>query len=627
MQDLSNISLLTPLDRPGHKTKNYQTTDEVLGYATKPDPTNIDPRFLVDGSKNVIINEQEKVSNRNGYTRVGASNTALTAVRSATTWNTSTGTALPMRVYDDELEVYLATIDGVAVNAWTRVMSGLDTSNLVRFTTWWDTAETLDLLLFVISDSNIYEWSGLVTTIASATTDTITKNGTDTWAQARAATAGTTQVQINGTTYTYTGGEDTTTLTGVTPDPTGEAADSVVTQTIVTNSDQPASTFTNDSITTFENQVCVGSNKDNEVYISKNTSFTDYTFSSPRVPGEGALLVQNAPTNGLGALGSTLITFSGRNDIYTTQFQQLDVGGTLSETMHIRKLETGVNQSAQSHDVIIPMGNAIAYLSYEPALRIIETPTDLEEIIQRTISDPIKPDFDAETWTNAHGLWHRNRIYLSAPSSSKLYIFEFARDANGKRKNFWQAPQTLPVRALSIISEDIHGHSNAVPETYKLFDGLSDTSSDDDKLPINAVAKFAYRLFGKRANLKNFDEYYVEGEISASTKDLSLILNYDFGGFTQQIEKTIDGTDSDIVFEPILTAGFGQSPFGQQPYGGALEEPTDTPKFHVIFEIAREDFHELQAVFETNEIDRQWSILAHGPNAKISPRINTVIKK
>ena len=103
-----------------------------------------------------------------------------------------------------------------------------------------------------------------------------------------------------------------------------------------------------------------------------------------------------------------------------------------------------------------------------------------------------------------------------------------------------------------------------------------------------------------------------------------MTLSYDFGGFTQQIERTIDGTNRDILEETLLSASLAQQPLAQSPTGGALDEPADTAKFRAIFEMAKEDFNEIQASFETNEIDRFWSILAHGPNATLSTRRDTV---
>ena len=103
--------------------KQFALVEETLGYQTAPDKTNFDPRFLIAPSQNVMINRQRKVASRGGFTRLGASNTAATGIRNAWNWQTSTGTNLHQRFYDDELEVYLGTIDGVALNAWYRIRS------------------------------------------------------------------------------------------------------------------------------------------------------------------------------------------------------------------------------------------------------------------------------------------------------------------------------------------------------------------------------------------------------------------------------------------------------------------------------------------------------------------------
>ena len=165
--------------------KNFVLAEEMLGYVTAPEKSNIDFRLLVDGSQNVLIDFQKKVSSRAGYTRLGAANTSLTEVRNAWTWHTSTGTTLPQRFYDDELEVYLATIDSVEVNAWTRIRDTWSTTEKLRHTFIYDATEDLDFQIMVNGDDNLYRWNGAVTTIASTTSDTITKNGTDTWAVAR----------------------------------------------------------------------------------------------------------------------------------------------------------------------------------------------------------------------------------------------------------------------------------------------------------------------------------------------------------------------------------------------------------------------------------------------------------
>jgi hypothetical protein len=172
-----------------------------------------------------------------------------------------------------------------------------------------------------------------------------------------------------------------------------------------------------------------------------------------------------------------------------------------------------------------------------------------------------------------------------------------------------------------------------VPETYVMFDGLSDyianaTIGDpDDKVPIECYAYFAYRTYGKRGVMKCFDEYFLEGEINAATTDLKLTLNYNYGGESQVLEKTVDGTDEEILQGVIGNNSLAQASLGGQSLSGLLQSPADARKFSVIFEVAKDDFMMMQPVFSTNEVDRYWSIQAHGPNVTLSPRKNIAIKR
>lgn len=613
-------------------SEKYQLRKQIESYITNMEATADKALpYMVSGSQNVLIDPRfGKFSSRGGYSRLGVGNTALTPVRQEFRWITSTGEERNLRWYDDELEAYLGTIDGVVIDAWTRIKNSLSTTTIPRRTTYWDSTELIDLLLFVQGDDNIYDWSGAVTTLASATANTLTKNGTKTWAESRFLTAGTRKVLINGTEYTYTGGETTTTLTGVTGDPSAEAVNSVVSQVVRTNANTPLADRNNHTIFNIENHILVGSDEDALVYVSKSTSFIDFTFSSPRVPTEGALLKLTGTTKGFGIVNKIPIIFGGKNEVFTMEFEQLAVGTVLTETLKIKKLKTGINQGAFNQETIVPVGDGLIYLTNEPALRIIETVVGADQPQIKALSNPIKPDFDDETWTSASAIWHKNRYYLSAPTNSKLYILEYQEDTDGTLKRFWQPPQILPIRCLTIISDALYGHSNAVPETYLLFTGNADGVYSGievaDKLPIEAIAKLSYRTYGDRANLKSHDEFYVEGNISPATNDLQLVLRYDYGGATQESTFIIDGTNQDILYQTIEETSLGQQPLGTHPIGGVVQEPTELSRFRVIFEMPKEDYHELQEIYQSNGVDKSWEVISAGGNIRISPNKDTIIK-
>lgn len=623
--------------------RNYLLAEETLGYQTSTDPSNTDKRLLIGGSKNVLIDYQKKVKTRSGYTRLGAGNTALTPNRNAWTWDTSTGSKLPQRHYDDELEVYLGTVDTVAINAWTRIRDAWSTTDKIRAVTWFDATENIDLQIMVQGDDNLYEWSGGVAVVLSVGANSVTKNGTTTFAQNRFYTTRdkTFVCARTGTEYTYTGGESTTTLTGI-ADTTGLIAGDILVQKIVTSSNKPNANRNNHTIFSFENQIAVGSNDDEEVYLSQNDDYDDFSFSAPRAAGEGALFTLTDPTRAMGSLGRILVIFSGKSTVFRIEFEQITIGSTLAETAKVKKLDVGVNQGALNQECVVQVGNGIAYLSNEVALRIIENPEQLTGINPKTFSNPIKPDFDAEVWFNgttpdAFGIWYKNILFFTAPQASHMYMLNFVETADGKTLRFWNPPQVLPVGPMSLIDLDdgngpqLYGHSNAVPETYLLFDGAADGQYTDidpaDKLPIDAKAVYAYQSFAKRAVLKNFDEYLVEGEITQNTNDLILGLNYDFDGATQMVERTIDGSDESILEGSVSSNSLAQQSLAVNPLGGLLNPPADARKFRVVFEIAKEDFFELGVSFSTNEVDRYWAIIAHGGNIELSKRRSTDIRK
>jgi len=610
--------------------EKYQIIQETLAYITNEEVTNTRPDYLSAGSQNVIIDRNRKVRSRPGYSRLGSANALLTPVRNGFTWHTSTELQLPIRFVDDDMQVYLGTLDGTVIDDWKLVKGSFDDDIVQRSAKWFDATENIDLLITINGDASLYEWSGAVAVVDSIASTTITKTGTATFAENRFYTTRNMTVVCvrTGTEYTYTGGTGTTTLTGISAT-TGLIAGDILVQKVVVRTTAPIANRKNHTIWSHQNQIALGSELDEKVYVSKNSSYYDFTFSTPRLTGEGALLTLDDSSKGFGSIGQNLICFVGRSGIFRVRYNQITVGTTLTETLDIKKLDSGIEQGAFNQETIVPMGNSLLYLTNEPALRVISDPDNLQGINPTTYSNPIKPDFDNEDWTNACAMFWKNAYYLSAPASSRVYILEFVQDADGKTRRFWQPPQILPTRAFSIIDDWIHGHSNSVGETYKIFDNetYSDISSDDEKLPYNAVARFAYRTFGDRTALKNFDEYYVDGELTTNVSDLLLTLRYGFEGNVQTIEKIIDGQDADILQGIAINASLGQNSLSQQPLGGSLAIPTDANKFQVVFEIPKEDFTMLQAEFSTNAEDRFWSIISHGGNVKMSPRKNTLIKK
>ncbi len=613
----------------------FALVSEFNGFQQKADITNMPPGVLVEGSQNVVMNEGDRIAARKGYTLDGQANAALTGVEASYEWQRHAGDYRYLRAYDDELEYRY--VDSAGTVTWRRLADSF-TSVAFNFAEWWDATEGIDLLLFVNGTSNIYSWSGGITTFASATVNTITKQGTTTWAEEGFLTAGTRRVIINGTAYAYTGGEGTTTLTGVTPDPSGSGyvAGDVIHQQIRTTANSATTglptAFENDLIATIYNYVYIGSFISREVYVSSDSDYTDFSFSSPRTPGEGALLTLDSTPIAFIPQEDSMYISAGQSDWYNSVLElSLDQA---TEALFIKKLKTTPLGAAQSQAFVGKIKNNIVFLSQEPTMDTLGPIELIQNPQQTNISDPIKTLFEALDFTGGQIFYFRENVYITVPVEGVVLVYNMsARSLNdintsggvstGNTQKFWEAPQVLPISRFAIIEGALYGHSSEVPETYKMFDGYNDNGG-----PINCIASFSYQNFGDRVNLKNFVEFYSEGYITSNTI-LNLKLRYDYKGYYGTGNYTIDGSDSQIVIDTTGDGSLGTQSLGVFNLAGRGATVSDTlpPKFKVIHTMAKVDFREMQVEYSSNQIDGRWELLCFGPAAQASTAQNASISQ
>jgi len=588
----------------------FTIVDQFLGYESKREVTNQSPGVLIKGSKNVVSTDGFTIGIRQGYTEFGTESTTLAGIIGSFEWQKLRSGEIALRSYTDP-----STSNGVLQFYWSSSLGGDGTwktisnslnSGAINFTTWYDqTTEKDDHLLFVDGSSNMHMWSGGIATFASATANTITKEGSGSWAESGFLTNGTRRVVIDGTAYTYTGGESTTTLTGVTPNPTlaGHAVGELVYQQIRTSATTPASGFSNDVISVLENQVFVGSLTDRQIYVSKASDYTDYTFSSPRLPAEGALFTLDAPCIGfdVGADAETGVP----------KFMNITAGGdfwykilfTLSadltnESITVIPLKNSPQQGAKSQSSIGKIKNATVFITNENTLDEIGRIENITTPNSKPLSDRVKTDFDSYDFTNSHIKYYKNNIYITVPVESLLLVYNLDR-------GFWEAPWDLPAGRLAIIDGDLILHSNSTPSSYKLFDGYSDNGN-----PINGIARFSYMNYGDRANYKDHSFSFLEGRILENTT-LTRKIYYELdGGLTIDTEE-IEGSDTSITFASQSSGSIGKTSLGKQKIGSGNTSDSFR-KFRVIHGRQKESFFEHAFEFSSNEVDYRWEIISFG---------------
>jgi hypothetical protein len=477
----------------GVNTKSdFTLINKFLGYRSREDKTILPPGYTIWPSQNVQIDLTGRLKCRLGYTRYGASNSTAVSINSWWDWEEHKNAVINLRA--SQFSDATTTLQFDYNGTWTTIKTGL--GNKIRFCNYWKGSESENVVLFVDGSTNVYEWNGSTTTVDSVTTNTIKKQGTATWAADGFYAAANKKLMIRGVEYTYTGGETTTTLTGVTPDPTAQGANtpvagdltyqSIVTQASITG---VSGTPTFDGISNIQNQIYYGRNNNNVVYVSKVNDYTNVSQSTPRVRGDGATLTLRSPWVAFVPQETTMYISGGKSQWFQVQ-TQLSVDNT-AEAMAAVGLKTSPLQGALSQEAMTHDRNSVVILTNETRMVTLGRVQNIYETPMMTdYSFPVAKDFDLYDWTDASVKFHKSFIYVAVPKESKWLIFN-QTDPNNM---FWEAPQTGQFSGFMIGNDGaLYAHGYNVPETYKLFDGGSDNGH-----PIQTIAKFSYYDYNAR---------------------------------------------------------------------------------------------------------------------------------
>lgn len=452
------------------KAKNFEFTKMISdwgGYNSARDRTNITANLMVRGSQNIYKKLLGTLAVRPGEKRQGEANTIQSPISSEFVWNTSWGATYTMVISNSHLYV-------VVDEVWYSLLSGLTATRYV-FDKWWDNTEKKDRLLFVNGTDDMFHWSGGFATIASTTANTITKTGSTSWQQAGfSTTSGEKTIVINGTTYTYTGGESTTTLTGVTPDPSGEAVGSIVLQAVQVSTDTPAAGFMNDFIKVINNQVYVGSYVSRLCYISANDDFTNYTVPTPRAAGDPELLTLDATLQGIGVRQGKAHIGIGTSAWAIVSFADITVGTTLTQQTTVTVKPVALQQAPYAHEFIDSVGDNLIYLGQDQQVRSFGDFNNLFTSGYPSLSQEIATELDEEVFTGGSLRCIGEFMYVIAPNSGKVYLrqerttVDFGGNIVAER--LWHSPFIWNLTRIDSIDGVVVGFSNANPQIYQLWD-------------------------------------------------------------------------------------------------------------------------------------------------------------
>lgn len=601
------------------------------GYNSARDRTNLRGAWLVRGSKNVFKRNSGTIATRPGLKRRGSADATVADVISSFEWPTSLAATRVLRVANSKLQV-----ESDVVTAGTYVWYDLQTSlTLTRyvFDTVWDNTLKKDFLVFVRGDDNLFRWDGGIGKIVSTTATTIVLNATAVSLGFRTSGG---SLLINGNAYTY-GAVSGSTLTSVSGDPTGEAADSVVLETPITNATKPEADFDSDFLRVINNQVYIGSRSSRVIFISENDDYLDYTVPSPRAPGDPEQIFLDSNAKGIGAREGKAHIFGGTAELYVVSFNQITVSTTLTEQTIVDKIRLAENEACLDHEFIDNVGDDIVYLDRNQQLRLYGVVRNINQPKFPSLSLPVEDELAEEDFDGGHLRAVDDLIYITAPDTGRVWIHETKTRVNEMGnvmlERMWYAPFIWNLSRIAVIDSVEYGHSNANPQIYQLWDTIQwhDDSPSDEPLPYDCLALFAYEQTQKRTEKLSLNKMYLEGYISpGSIVQAAVVLDYQGSSGLQS--KEINGENNAVViFQGNVGISLGDASLGDNPLGDQTSEveldQELLPKFRAILGFNPVDVFEYQMRVYSEVVDSRWELICLGTNAKKTTRHPVEIQK
>lgn len=506
--------------------------------------------------------------------------------------------------------------------------------------------------------------TGTGATFNISTTDisgmSITKSDTTTtWAQDGFASIYSSEkrlvINISGvpTEFSYGGGENTTTLTGVTPVLNTIIANSIAVQSVIVSASDPIAGTNpvalpiNDMVETVGGQAFVASYSNSKVLISARSSnralgFLDNVNVGSLLPGDPDFAVLDSSPTGLKPKDGKMYVSAGSQDWYIiTPNKSVPTGfagqtGTYYIITDVEKVPGTGLVAAKSHEFIESFGGDIVYLSQDNQLRTFSTSS--RSIFTKkfpSFSQEINDELFNEDFTGGHLKAIGDFLFLTAPNSGRHYMYQIRESVdkvgNVVADRIWHPPQIAGISRFAEINGVTYGHSNQYPQVYQYWDTNQwHDDSPSGNLPYTSVAAFAYKHYGIRGKepedrvmTARFDKSYFEGYMTQGT-NLYCNVYFDYQGSTT-IQSLIVNSNAKLAtfYSGLIDVTIGQNGLGGNPLGdGLVTEPNEQsllPKFRKICDINPVDSFEHQLVVFSNDEDSRWELICVGTNIEKSP--------
>lgn len=501
---------------------------------------------------------------------------------------------------------------------WEPLVTGLTTGAVMGFTPFNNT--NVNQLVFCNGVNNYSTWNGATSYLASVTSNTITKSGTSTFAYEGFTSTG--SVIIDGTEYAYTGGTGTTTLTGVTPDPTTQnpAAGSGIAQKpdTTTYTTQPKGNV----LLTAMARVWVANVKDRESTLYYTAVGSSTNFTSGTNPADGG--IEDFPD---GAGGIKLLDAKNNNQVIIHKEDALlSFSLDYTATAKIAKL----NVLAFADDIgasNLKSGTGLNQISYfttkTEGLKSLQRAIEGAELNLDSITDVILPTIADYDFTETAAIYYppKRVIYVACKSSSdesandKVIAYYIRKGVGGNYIGDISIDD-LFVADWIVEEKNLYYVSSINQNTYKMF-----TRKSANQVGIKHKWVSKSLTFNEPARGKEFNKLYVEGFIGSNTK-IKITILYGILGADGTASKTIEWNNDDYVYGQKISA-LGTDVLGTLSLGSRSADILDSYPFSVPihFDVNKSTRYKIKIETlydDETSAESYWAIsnIATNPNLK-----------
>jgi len=557
----------------------FKNITELRGLYTDA-PADKIPLGYASDILNMDLSRRGLIQTQKGFTLYGKNDTEVGKGLRGFLFKKNFGSVLRvrLRVVDNgtnsKLQWYNASNPEDALGKWEDLVTGLTSDAVMGFLPFNTTNE--NTLVFCNAVENFSVWTGATSLVSSVTTNTIVTAGTLTLAEEGFASSGT--VEVNGSTYTYSG-LSSKTFTGVSPDP---AAAGVVANEGIADAPDTSTYAANPKgnvLLTASARVWVAgiAAEPSSLYASKVADYTNFTAgTNPRDALYEDFPDAGGPITFLDSKDNNNIIIHKEDGILqyridytaTAQVPNLDVL-SLADDAGASNLKAGAGISAISY-----------FTSRREGIKSIARAKEGDRLNMDSITDIILPtleNFDLSDAANVY--FPPKRVIMVACKSSpdvsandRVISYYLKRGLSGDFIGDISIDE-LNVADFIVDRDEMFFVSSVTQNTYKMFD-----TNAANGVGRNHKWTSGELSFDEPARGKEFDILYVEGLIAVKTKIKITVAYGPYG---------IDGTktyvlawDDDVVNSSKLSA-MGDNVLGTLPMGAASADFRDSFPFSV----------------------------------------------